>query len=588
MRLRTIRPANSAARHAGVSRTPVRCRAGIRTFLFRCVLLVLVAAGPAFAYEHHDSRVDFQDWADDVVERNRERQRPYFLMFSAEWCHWCHEFAEGALGREAVWTYLNRHFVNVFIDADIHSAAYTRYRATGLPYVVFLKPDGSIHFRYSGTIYADQFVDVLRDIRKTIDEGVSIPGQAIELEPYDPPETLDVEDLAALPRSFSEGIVEHFDPSEHGVGRGEKAILPRTFLYLLDHAQDEERAAVVDGVGKALDRAIEAIYDPVEGGFFRYAETRDWRIPHYEKMADLNAGAVLVLHRLGELSPSALRAEAGERTTEYLQSTLYEPRLGTFLSFQGADTRYFRLDAARRGTARAPLVADKVFTDRLAGTLDHLIDVLPHTPDRALEQQVLGSLEFLASMAERRNRLARYHVPADGTWHGDSLPRDYALVARVLQKAARRFSEPRYAHTAASVIESAVSRFPRPRSGHFRRPELRRRRQHRVPHGDERIVRAGDDGSGRGRNPAASGRGGLVDDLLLRRRRAARRTVVGVERLGNHGGLRAISRGHRCLARPRLRTRLTLGAPMARIGARVDGFAQGECREHRWIRAFGE
>jgi len=87
----------------------------------------------------------------------------------------------------------------------------------------------------------------------------------------------------------------------------------------------------VEGVGKALDRAIEAIYDPVEGGFFRFAETRDWRIPHYEKMADLNAGAVLVLYRLGEVSSSAQRAEAGVRTTEYLQSTLYEPRLGTFL-----------------------------------------------------------------------------------------------------------------------------------------------------------------------------------------------------------------------------------------------------------------
>ena len=431
----------------------MRGRAGI------CALLLLAAVVPAFAYEHHDSRVDFQDWADGVVERNRERQRPYFLLFSAEWCHWCHEFEAHALSREEVYGYLNEHFVNVFIDADIHNAAYARYRATGLPYVVFLKPDGSIHFRYSGTIYADQFVEVLRDIRQTIDEGVTIPGQDIELDPYVPPETLEVPELIALSRSFSEGILENFDPREHGVGRGEKAILPRTFLYLLEHAEDQEREAVIEGVGKALDRAIETIYDPVEGGFFRYAETRDWRIPHYEKMADLNAGAVLVLHRLGEVSSSAQRAGAGERTTEYLRSTLFEPRLNTFLSFQGADTRYFRLDAAGRETARAPLVANKVFTDRLAATLDHLLGVLPHAGDPALEQQVVGSLEFLASMAEGRDGLRRYHLLADGTWHGDSLPRDYALVARVFQKAARRFSEPRFAHISHGVIESAVDRF---------------------------------------------------------------------------------------------------------------------------------
>ena len=436
------------------------------------MLAVLAAAVPALAYEHHDSRVDFQDWADDVVERNRERQWPYFLLFSAEWCHWCHEFAEGALSRDEVYTYLNRHFVNVFVDADIHNAAYARYRATGLPYVVFLKPDGSVHFRYSGTIYGDQFVEVLRDIRKTIDEGISIPGQDIELDPYEPPETLEVPELIALSRSFSEGILENFDPREHGVGRGEKAILPRTFLYLLNHAQDQDREAVIEGVGKALDRAIEAIYDPVEGGFFRYAETRDWRVPHFEKMADLNAGAVLVLHRLGELSPSAQRSGAGERTTEYLQSTLYEPRLGTFLSFQGADTRYFRLDATRRETNRAPLVADKVFTDRLAGTLDYLLDVLPHAADPALEQQVLESLEFLASMSAGQDGLRRYHLLADGAWQGNSLPRDYALVARVFQKAARRFSEPRYARIGASVIESAVGRFYDPARGIFVDPSF--------------------------------------------------------------------------------------------------------------------
>ncbi|MDD9980036.1 MAG: DUF255 domain-containing protein [Gammaproteobacteria bacterium] len=447
-------------------------RGGTCALLLRSALLVLAAAVPAVAYEHHDSRVDFQDWADDVVERNLAQQRPYFLLFSAEWCHWCHEFEKHALSRKEVYGYLNEHFVNVFIDADIHNAAYARYRATGLPYVVFLKPDGSIHFRYSGTIYADQFVEVLQDIRKTIDEGLSIPGQDIELDPYVPPETLEVAELIALSRGFSEGIVENFDPREHGVGRGEKAILPRTFLYLLEHAQDQEREAVIEGVGKALDRAIETIYDPVEGGFFRYAETRDWRVPHYEKMADLNAGAVLVLHRLGELSSSAERAGAGTRTTEYLQSTLFEPRLGTFLSFQGADTRYFRLDAAGREAARAPLIADKVFTDRLAATLDHLLDVLPHAGDPMLEGQVLGSLEFLASMAAGQDRLRRYHLPADGTWHGDSLPRDYALVARVFQKAARRLSEPRYARISHGVVESAISRFYEPERGIFVDPSF--------------------------------------------------------------------------------------------------------------------
>ena len=31
------------------------------------------------------------------------------------------------------------------------------------------------------------------------------------------------------------------------------------------------------------------IHDSIEGGFFRYSTTPDWRVPHYEKVLDNNA-----------------------------------------------------------------------------------------------------------------------------------------------------------------------------------------------------------------------------------------------------------------------------------------------------------
>ena len=436
-------------------------RAGACALVLRRAVLALAAAtaAPALAYHHHDSQVAFEDYADDVVARNLERGRPYFLLFSAEWCHWCHEFADRTLVREEVYGYLNEHFVNVFIDADIHTAASVKYRAKGLPFVVFLGPDGSVYFRYTGTLYGDQFMEVLREIRSNLERNVAIPGQDTALEPYVAPDTLDTDDLVALGQTFRDGILENFDPVEHGVGRGEKAILPRTFLYLLERTGDADREDAVAGVAGTLGRAIEAIYDPVEGGFFRYAETRDWRIPHYEKMADLNAGAVLVLYRLDRLSASPALVRAGERTAGYLRSTLYEPSRGTFLSFQEASTRYFRLDAARRGTTTAPAVADKIFTDRLAGTLDHLLDLLPLAADPALERQVRRSVEFLAAMAGADAGPRRYFRRAEGRWEGDSPLRDHALVARVLQKASRRLSEPRFARIGHAVVETAVDRF---------------------------------------------------------------------------------------------------------------------------------
>ena len=336
--------------------------------LARSAVLALIVAIPALAYQHHDVRVDFQDYADDVIERNVERHRPYFLLFSAEWCHWCHEFAQHTLSREEVYTYLNQNFVNVFVDADIHTAAYVKYRAKGLPFVAFLNPDGSVHFKYTGTLYGDQFIDVLREIRKNIEQNISIPGQDTAIEPYVAPgdhwiprrsapfgRTSGTESWRTSIRR-STGWVGARRPSCRGpfctCWSARRPGTPGRRRRRAKDSRSGDRSHLRPGGGRVSSR---------------YAETRDWQVPHYEKMADLNAGAVLVLYLLDRLSPSPALVRAGDRTTEYLKSTLYEPSQGTFLSFQEADTRYFRLDAARRGAATAPAVADKIFTDGSPG-----------------------------------------------------------------------------------------------------------------------------------------------------------------------------------------------------------------------------
>ena len=430
------------------------------TPLLYLLLLGLVSSTYSpLAYEHHKSKVSFQSYTDEVVSHNLSQKRPYFLLFSAQWCHWCHLFSEHTLSREDVYTYLNTHFINVFIDADIHTVATVKYNVTGLPYVVFLKPDGSVHFKYAGTLYGDDFVEVIREIHANVIRGVSIPGQENTPVFYVAPDTLDLASLSAFNDLFLRGVRDNFDPLEFGIGRSEKSVLPRTFVYLLEHADNDNRAMVIDHLEKTLTRALASIYDPLEGGFFRYAETRDWKIPHYEKMADINAGTVLVLHKINEHSPSHPLVEAANQTTGYLKSTMFHSQAGAFRSFQQADTGYFLQDMDARNNLSAPKVSDTIFTDRLAGTLLYLIDILAYTRDTVLEQQVRNSVDFLANMVGREVSLKRYYDLPKLQWLGDSLLREHALIARVLQKASEGLSEPRYALLAKEVIQSAVKRF---------------------------------------------------------------------------------------------------------------------------------
>lgn len=421
---------------------------------------LLVLAMSARAWEHHTTNVEFTEYREGVIEELRARGRPYFLLFSAEWCHWCHEFGENTLTDDRVADYLNAHYTNIFIDADIHSAAYVKYRATGLPYTVFLNPDTSPHFRYAGTLYAYDFLTVIKQVKANVAQGLSVEGNDAKDYAYTPPEKLTHSELEAAGGEFRRGVLDSFDPIARGLGKGEKAVYPRTFLYLLSDGANQTHADAITAVHRTLDRAIERIYDPVEGGFYRYAETRDWQIPHYEKMADLNAGTVLLLFRLNDVSPTPTLLDAADKTLDYLRTTLYDPKLGVFLSFQAADTHYYAIRSREnRAKAETPTIIDRIFIDRLALTITYLLDVLDYRPDPKLDAQIVSSLEFIARKMSAHGTLHRYYSIGTGEWSGKGTLQDYALVAEMYLNASIRLQSARYRDLARQAVDKAIDEF---------------------------------------------------------------------------------------------------------------------------------
>ena len=277
---------------------------------------------------------------------------------------------------------------------------------------------------------------------------------------YEPPEKLALAELSSAGDGFRRGVLANFDPLEHGLGKGEKAVYPRTFLYLFESGEGKARQDAITSVRSTMERAIQRIYDPLEGGFFRYAETRDWQVPHYEKMADLNAGVALLLYRLNDVSPAPFLVEAADKTLEYLRTTLHDPRAGVFLSFQEADTRYYSIKSREnRSKVAAPRIIEKVFTDRLALTVSYLLGVLDYRPDDELEEQIVNSLDFIARRVNSQGTLNRYFTISAGEWSGKGTLYDYALVANMFLTAAERLETPRYLDLARQVADQAIEQF---------------------------------------------------------------------------------------------------------------------------------
>ncbi|VAX15679.1 Uncharacterized protein YyaL [hydrothermal vent metagenome] len=424
-------------------------------------ILVLFLAGwqGASAYTHKKLSVKFLEYQEDTFTLAKERNKPVFMLISAVWCYWCHVFEEGALSSEKVYSYLNENFVNVFIDADARRDLLARYQAKTLPYVVFLNPDGSILRKYGGVLEADDFLGLLKTLKKQVASGKpdgAIKDQAVFS--YSPPSRFSADAIREIDAVYKEIFQENFDEEEYGLGAGKKYILPETFLYFIDNAKGKKNE-FTKMVDETLKKAVGAIYDPVEGGFFRYAETHDWRVPHYEKMLDVNSSALSLLLKANALSPSGALSDAARGTAGYLSSNLFDDDIGAFLSFQVADTSYYRLPASRREKTEKPAVIRKVFVDTLSKSMASLLDTAPYTRDDKFAEKIRRSIEFLADMMDRENNVYHYYLPDEKKWFIKGTLADHANLALLFARSYKIFKKPEHLRLARDTLGYARAKF---------------------------------------------------------------------------------------------------------------------------------
>ena len=201
--------------------------------LFLLFVVTILQTTSLLAHGHKESKVNFVEYEPRLVQKLLHKKKPFFLLFSAEWCHWCHIFNTETLSDQNVYNFLNDNFINIFIDADINSIAYKKYRAQGVPYTVFLNPDSTTYFKYSGALYAEPFLEVIHDVNNSIRRGISLNKDEKEAFEYSPPTEFDIGLISDLHEKFIMGILENFDQKEFGLGKKEKMVLPKTFIYIL-------------------------------------------------------------------------------------------------------------------------------------------------------------------------------------------------------------------------------------------------------------------------------------------------------------------------------------------------------------------
>lgn len=283
-----------------------------------------------YVRSHISNPTAWQLWNPTTLSLARRTNRLLFVSIGYSACHWCHVMSHESFDDPRIAQLLNEHFIPVKIDREERPDVDRQYmdflQATtgggGWPLNVFVTPD--LEPVFGGTYWPGpkserarlgggaSFEDVLLKVAgawkeqegKVRENGKKIIEQLREFAQEgnlggrsggkiedDEKDGLEL-DLLEEGYNFYKG---RFDRIYGGFGPAPKFPTPAHVRHLLRLGSYGEE--VVDVVGEedckaAVDMAVltlEAmakggIKDQIGHGFARYSVTRDWSVPHFEKM----------------------------------------------------------------------------------------------------------------------------------------------------------------------------------------------------------------------------------------------------------------------------------------------------------------
>lgn len=251
-------------------------------------------------------KIDWHPWSEDAFDAARRENKPVFLSSGAAWCHWCHVMAAESFEDEETAELLNELFISIKLDRDERPDIDHRFQqavaamgsGSGWPLSVFLTPGKEPFF--GGTYFPPEerqgrpgFKDVLlrvsnffRTKKSEAESYAAAVMGALKPDPFNP------EDLnEGILDEALKGILSRHDPVNGGFGTAPKFPMPGALEFLLRRFAAEGSEAAGEAARRTLlAMARGGFHDQLGGGFHRYSVDEAWIVPHFEKMADDNAG----------------------------------------------------------------------------------------------------------------------------------------------------------------------------------------------------------------------------------------------------------------------------------------------------------
>lgn len=412
-----------------------------------------------------DDPIDWWPWGAEAVDEARRSQRPLLVSVGFFACHWCHVLHKESLRDAQIAELINRDFVPVKVDREVHGAldaalqnfAHSQVGRRGWPLQVLVTPEGypveaglyepraaffELMLNWSGRWRADPLA-MQRHARALVVPAASAPPRV----------QADAAHARSLGLRVRSDALRRADQLQGGFNAVAKMSSAPQLLALLDLQQRHPDEMVAEFLILTLEQMqTQGLRDHVWGGFFRYTIDPSWREPHFEKMSADNALLALVYLRAAALMRRPDWRRLALETLAFMRRELWDARAGAFASSLSAQ------DAQGREGARYLWSAEQLRA--LLPDAEH--DVLTRVWDtRSVPTQSLGHLPMQAHGPDARearllaSAYARLRAGRAQTLH----PRDDKLLAGVNGLALAALAEAAAHDRAAAAAAQRLARF---------------------------------------------------------------------------------------------------------------------------------
>jgi uncharacterized protein len=211
------------------------------------------------------------------------------------------------------------------------------------------------------------------------------------------------------------------------------------------------------------------MYDHVEGGFFRYSTTRDWSVPHFEKMAEDHAGLLRVLAQLVLFAPTDEFRATLVSAMGYVRAVLRDPATGFFAGSQDADEAYFALPLDERRARDAPYVDRTSYTNWTCALAGAQCFVARALDDDALLAEAMEALDNVHARLLGDDGLVYHVYSPNGERDVRGLFADQVAYVRALLDAHEISGEARFLDRAQALAQVTIARFAAEGGGFYDR-----------------------------------------------------------------------------------------------------------------------